>query len=126
MNKKYIINKIILPFSGIIIFLLVWHWIVSLMMILTTNSLLKGFLPLDAIKNLWWLFFQSYFWISIFSSLKRIILGLVITTVIAIPLGLFLGISSLLKRISNIPIQFLRMISPISWMPIALFFFARL
>ena len=52
-------------------------------------------------------------------SLKRIFLGIIIALAIGIPLGVAIGRFSLLNDSTHLPFQFLRMISPLAWMPIA-------
>ncbi len=83
----------------------------------------SGFLPIPTIKALWRLFFQTYFWSSALASLCRVFIGITISFVIGLPLGILIGFYRHLKDASYTPIQFLRMISPLSWMPIALLVF---
>lgn len=52
-------------------------------------------------------------------SLYRVGSGLAISVVIGVPLGIAIGRIGWLQQLTNIPFQFLRMISPLSWMPIA-------
>jgi NitT/TauT family transport system permease protein len=52
-------------------------------------------------------------------SLWRLLIGLLVATVIGIPAGLLVGLSATVERASLPVVQFLRMISPLSWAPIA-------
>lgn len=52
-------------------------------------------------------------------SLRRVGLGLLIAAVLGVPLGLLVGSWPAFHRLSSAPIQFMRMISPLSWMPLA-------
>ncbi|MDR3665094.1 MAG: ABC transporter permease [Mycobacterium sp.] len=52
-------------------------------------------------------------------SLWRLVIGLLIAVVIGIPAGLLVGLSSTAERATAPVIQFVRMISPLSWAPIA-------
>ena len=54
-------------------------------------------------------------------SLGRVGLGFLIAALIAIPLGFLIGMSPLLSRALNPFIQVLKPISPLAWMPIALY-----
>lgn len=54
-------------------------------------------------------------------SLARVGLGFVIAAVVAIPLGFLLGMSPLMQRALNPFIQILKPISPLAWMPLALY-----
>lgn len=53
-------------------------------------------------------------------SLWRLLIGLAVATVIGMPLGLLIGSSGVAERAGGPIIAFLRMISPLSWTPIAL------
>ena len=57
-------------------------------------------------------------------SLYRVGMGLLWATVIGVPVGILIGRNKLANDTANIPFQFLRMISPLSWMPIAVIAFA--
>lgn len=57
-------------------------------------------------------------------SLYRIGVGLMWAIGIGLPLGIIIGSSKLMRATTNIPFQFLRMISPLAWMPIAVLAFA--
>ncbi|PNG24358.1 nitrate ABC transporter permease [Methylocella silvestris] len=54
-------------------------------------------------------------------SLGRVALGYAIAALIAIPLGFFIGMSPLLYAALDPYIQLLKPISPLAWMPIALY-----
>ncbi len=54
-------------------------------------------------------------------SLYRVLTGFFLAAVIAIPLGFVIGMSPLMHRALNPFIQVLRPISPLAWMPLALF-----
>ena len=58
------------------------------------------------------------------SSLGRIAGGLAWAAVLGVSLGLVIGFSPLLGRLCHLPFQLLRMVSPLSWMPIAVLAFA--
>lgn len=52
-------------------------------------------------------------------SLYRVGMGLALAAAIGVPVGIAIGRIAILREITNVPFQFLRMISPLSWMPIA-------
>jgi nitrate/nitrite transport system permease protein len=54
-------------------------------------------------------------------SLERVALGYLLAMLVAIPLGFAIGMSPLLYRALDPFIQILRPISPLAWMPIALY-----
>lgn len=50
--------------------------------------------------------------------------GLFLAIVIGVPIGILMGRSRWFQQLTNVPFQFLRMISPLSWEPIAVVVFA--
>jgi nitrate/nitrite transport system permease protein len=54
-------------------------------------------------------------------SLMRVGLGFLIAAVVAIPVGFLLGMSPLMQKALNPFIQILKPISPLAWMPLALY-----
>jgi nitrate/nitrite transport system permease protein len=54
-------------------------------------------------------------------SLGRVALGFTLAALVAIPLGFVIGLSPLLHRALNPFIQVLKPISPLAWMPLALY-----
>lgn len=57
--------------------------------------------------------------LHILVSLRRVLVGLLIALAIGVPLGLAIGASRHVEASTGMAFQFLRMISPLSWMPIA-------
>lgn len=53
-------------------------------------------------------------------SLYRLVVGLLVAAVIGVPAGLLIGLNTTVERAATPLVQFLRMISPLSWTPIAL------
>lgn len=56
-------------------------------------------------------------------SLQRVLVGLSLALLIGVPVGLAVGASKVFENVSGTAFQFLRMISPLSWMPIAVMVF---
>lgn len=52
-------------------------------------------------------------------SLYRLVAGLAVAALLGIPLGLWLGLRRRVEAVAGPLVQFLRMISPLSWAPIA-------
>lgn len=53
-------------------------------------------------------------------SLYRLVAGLALATLLGVPLGLWLGLRRRAEQIAGPLVQFLRMISPLSWAPVAI------
>lgn len=60
---------------------------------------------------------------AILVSLGRLFLGLGLAVFFGIALGLILGWLRWVEQLTSIPVQFLRMVSPLAWMPIAIVVF---
>lgn len=58
-------------------------------------------------------------------SLSRVAVGLGLALIVGIPCGLLMGCSAASERLAMPALQFLRMISPLSWMPVAALVDAR-
>jgi NitT/TauT family transport system permease protein len=61
---------------------------------------------------------------AVLPSLERIGLGLLWAVLIGVPVGVGIGLFARMREITHVPFQFLRMISPLAWMPIAVLAFA--
>ncbi|QOU08240.1 MULTISPECIES: ABC transporter permease [Pseudomonas] len=68
--------------------------------------------------SLWELLGRGELYLHIAVSLKRIVVGLFLALLVGVPLGLLVGSSRNLEAATTPAFQFLRMISPLSWMPI--------
>ncbi|MBY0358765.1 MAG: ABC transporter permease subunit [Candidatus Obscuribacterales bacterium] len=60
------------------------------------------------------------FWQGLAESLQRLAVGIGIAAAIGIPVGIVIGYSSIVFELTYIPFQFVRMISPLSWTPVAI------
>lgn len=62
---------------------------------------------------------QGLFW-HLLASLRRVLIGFGIATVIAVPLGFILGRSTTLRWAVDPMVQILRPVSPLAWLPLGL------
>ncbi len=102
---------------GIAIVFLLW-WLAT-DVLSPAQSFAHHFSPGRALAKLVELFASSDLLVHIAVSLKRIFVGLALALAIGVPVGLAVGSSGLLNAATSPAFQFLRMISPLSWMPIA-------
>ncbi len=109
--------------GGLAVFFAVWIVGGYLIFSRPDFSQFSGFEPLPTSKALIRLLGDRQFWDSVVASLRRIGVGIGIAFIIGMPCGLFIGYYRKLQLASYTPIQFIRMISPLSWMPIALLIF---
>jgi len=108
---------------GLALFALIWMVVSFFLFTRPQFSQFKDFLPGPTLTALVDAFQDSRFWISVFASLRRILVGIFISSVIGFPLGILIGFYPKFRGLSYSSLQFVRMISPLSWMPIALLLF---
>jgi len=113
-----------LGFTGLLVFLLVWYISGFIFFSKPEFSQFSGFLPLPTLKALTRLAGEAAFWESVLSSLKRVLLGIFFAFLAGFPAGLLIGYYKRIQALTYPPVQLLRMVSPLSWMPIALMIFA--
>ena len=87
----------------------------------TTNF--KDFGPIPTFKAFPYLWEIGKIQAAVWTSGYRLGAGLFIAIICGIPLGILLGRSRLFRELSNSPFQLIRMISPLSWEPIAVIVF---
>jgi nitrate/nitrite transport system permease protein len=86
--------------------------------------------PLDVAKVLWQHLNQPFYdkgpndkgvGIQLAYSLARVLTGYFLAVIVAIPIGFLIGMSPLMSRALDPFIQVLKPISPLAWMPLALY-----
>ncbi|WP_319381153.1 ABC transporter permease [Thiomicrorhabdus sp.] len=108
---------------GMTILLVLW-WIGGVLIQSNPDTeAFADFAPGPALSALWSLIGTEFLWDTVISSLERILLGLFWGIVIGVPLGVLMGYFLAMRQLANMPFQFLRMISPLAWMPIAVLAF---
>ena len=111
----------LLGMGGLLLLLLLW-W-VGTDVLAAEKSFARRFSPTVALPTLITLLSGPDLWHHIAMSLQRVLVGLGLALLIGVPLGLLTGASRLAERATTPAFQFLRMISPLSWMPIAVMVF---
>lgn len=118
------LKKIVYWGIGLMFFFMFW-WIITYFVLNRPDfKQFSGFKPIPTLKALSDLFVEKTFWDSAFASVRRVLVGILQAFLIGLPAGILIGFYRRLRIISYPPIQFIRMISPLSWMPIALILFA--
>ena len=100
---------------GVFGFCFMW-WLVTE----STDSSIGRFGPQATVVGLKQIVVSPRFWQGLLESLKRLLGGLLIAACIGVPLGVFVGYSRWVQSFTYLPFQFLRMISPLSWTPVAI------
>jgi NitT/TauT family transport system permease protein len=83
-----------------------------------------GFAPVPTFERLWRMLLSGEAVRMTWPSLLRIGAGLAWAIAFGVPFGILVGRFRAVREASSVPFQFLRMISPLAWMPIAVMAFA--
>ncbi|WP_394062846.1 ABC transporter permease [Alcaligenes sp. WGS1538] len=105
--------------GGLAVGVLLW-WLATAF---SDSALMRQFGPGQALASLADMLGWSDTWMHVGASLRRIFVGLAISLGVGVPAGLLLGLSARAHAALTPLFQFLRMISPLSWMPIAVMAF---
>lgn len=82
------------------------------------------------LKEFWWWVTNPFFnngpndlgigW-NLLISLRRVAIGYILASIVAVPLGILIGISPVAYRAFNPYVQLLKPISPLAWLPLGLY-----
>ncbi len=109
--------------SGTVLFIILWTVLGYAVFSRPGYGQFSGFLPIPTLKALFGLMLDADFWFSVGASLRRVVIGILFAFILGVPSGLLIGFYKKIRMFTYTPIQFLRMISPLSWMPVALLVF---
>ncbi|MBD1874639.1 nitrate ABC transporter permease [Nodosilinea sp. FACHB-131] len=119
------LEKIVLPAIAFLVVLLVW-WVVAEFFTTLMPTPWQAFVDnLDYIFNP---FFRrgpgnlGIGWLLL-ASLRRVLIGFLLGTLVAIPVGFWIGLSPRAMTAINPIVQLFRPVSPVAWLPIALSIF---
>jgi len=116
--RRHFFNvRIVLGLAGLGVIVLAW-WIATALLA-PADGLAARFSPQATFASLLQLLTGSDLALHVAVSLKRILVGLVLALAIGVPVGLIVGLNKTVEAATSPAFQFLRMISPLSWMPIA-------
>ena len=82
-----------------------------------------GFAPADTLSAFVRLVSSGEAYRAAWPSLGRVLGGLALAFAIGVPVGLIFGSVRLFEKAMQLPFQILRMVSPLSWMPVAVLAF---
>jgi NitT/TauT family transport system permease protein len=120
---KFSLTAVAYPLVGISVMLALWWlggWLIASN---PDTSSFADFAPAPAFSRLLELMANGYVLEASIPSLERIGLGLLWAAMLGVPTGVAIGLFSVVREVSHVPFQFLRMISPLAWMPIAVLAF---
>ncbi|MGD1111828.1 MAG: ABC transporter permease [Mycobacterium sp.] len=98
-------------------------WWLATAVLASPQSLLRQTTPGQVAKSLVELYHRGVLLSDTEVSLWRLLVGLLVAAVIGVPAGLLIGLNDVADRATRPVVQFLRMISPLSWAPISVAIF---
>jgi len=117
------LQPVAFPLGGIALMLLVW-WLGGEYLASNPDTMMfASFAPEPTFSALWRMLGEATLWDAIGASLYRIGAGLFWGALLGVPLGILIGYFSKAMQIANLPFQFLRMVSPLAWMPLSVLIF---
>lgn len=112
------LGRLLLPLAGFAIVVGVW-WVVTVALAPPTGPLAR-FRPDRAAEALVGLVVHGQLWPHLAASARRVAIGLALSAVIGLPVGLVVGSLPAAARLTGPVFQFIRMISPLAWTPLAI------
>lgn len=106
--------------------ILPWAGIIALWYLVRISGLVKASLiptPGDVAARLWWLLSQSGFHIDIYMSTQRVVLGVALGILCAVPVGFLLGWYRPVRNFVDPLINFFRALPPIALIPLVIVYF---
>jgi NitT/TauT family transport system permease protein len=111
------LRRLFWPLLGFIVALLLWTAGITLLE--NRVPIAAAFSPFNTARALADLVQGRDIWVHIALSLRRVAIGLALATLIGVPLGVLVAMSKRFSGATTPVFQLLRMISPLSWMPLA-------
>lgn len=112
---------VLLPLLGVALALAAW-WLVT-GLLLPRGSVLARFAPEPSLQALLGLVATGEVWPHLVASLRRIVVGLSLAMLLGVPIGLAVGGVRGVAGLTSVVFQFVRMVSPLAWAPLAVMLF---
>ncbi|WP_067148968.1 ABC transporter permease [Methanobrevibacter olleyae] len=113
-------NKRVLPFILPILIIIVWYIITEGLSLIPYYILPS---PLDVFDATFRLIANGKLLNHTISTLTKVFAGIILASVVAIPLGIILGWYETLDELTSLVISILRPIPPIAWIPFSILWF---
>jgi NitT/TauT family transport system permease protein len=111
-------------FAGLAILFALWWFGIWYVTQNPAMAQFADFGPIPAMQGLIGLIDYGSLQEGLLHSGYRLGMGMLVAIAIGVPVGIIMGRSKLFAEMSNLPFQVLRMVSPLSWEPIAVIAFA--
>jgi len=115
------IKRMGLPLLGFVVAIVLWH--LGVIALQQTIPIAAAFAPRNAALALVGMLQDPYVWHHIAVSMKRVAIGLSLAVLGGVPLGILVATWHSFAHGASPLFQFLRMVSPLSWMPLAVMVF---
>ncbi|MBL7226185.1 MAG: ABC transporter permease [Desulfobacteraceae bacterium] len=112
-------RSLILGLCGGAVFLLTWF-------VLTATIMDKTPGPIETVVTCAPTVVDAWYYKSIYYSLYRVLLGFLVASALAIPLGLMMGWNRIFSDFTMPGFEFLRPVPPVAWVPLSIIIFAQL
>ena len=123
-NWRQTLQRYAAPLVGIAVFLAIW-WLAGLAFEGNPRAdSFRGFMIERAAAAFGQLITSGDAWRAAAPSLSRVLQGLAWAFVLGVPVGIATGRIAFFERMTYLPFQILRMVSPLAWMPIAVLTFS--
>jgi NitT/TauT family transport system permease protein len=107
--------------TGVLLFLIVWQ--LASMFKLFGPDFSDSFSPVAAFSALFEMIKSGELLHHAIPSIRRVLTSLSLAVVVALPIGVLVGYFKRVEQLTYVAFQFMRMISPLAWMPIAIIIF---
>ncbi len=114
-------SRVFYQMTGVAVVLIAWQFLTSGLVL--NEQFSRSFSPANTFRELILFISSGAFVRHAVPSLSRVGIGLGIAMIIGIPVGILIGYFLKLDLITNTVFQFVRMTSPLAWMPIAIIIF---
>ncbi|GAA5818768.1 MAG: bicarbonate ABC transporter permease protein [Methanobrevibacter sp. CfCl-M3] len=114
------LNKKILPILLPLIIVIFWY-IFTVPIVLVPNYVMPS--PIMVVTSAYQLIISGKLFTHLISTLIKVLSGLLLASVMAIPLGVLLGWSQNLEDMSKFVVGILRPIPPVAWIPFSILWF---
>lgn len=117
---KGILNKKVLSLIIPVTLIIIWFLITMVFKVFPDYIIPT---PLDVLNAGYNLIITGQLLDDTINTLFKVLLGIILATIVAVPLGLILGWSERLEAMSELIVSILRPIPPVAWIPFSLLWF---
>jgi NitT/TauT family transport system permease protein len=111
-------HPLLLKAMGVVFALFLWQIVASSHVL--GDDFGSSFSPVNALTSLFHLAVSGDLLKQAVPSLKRIFVGMTAATFLGVVVGIVIGLYGSIQYLTYTPFQFIRMTSPLAWMPIAI------